>query len=213
MKPIFTARVGKNNVLFYDILKLYVPNGSVIADVTYGDGHFWEDIPESRYKVLKFDIKTGIDLRKLPYDSSSIDALVIDPPYAHNSTAPIKINIAQRYNLNSVIGRINIRELYIEGAREGYRVLKDNAILIVKCQDEIEGGKQIWNHIILIAETEKLGYSCVDLFVLIQISKPVLRHKYQKHARKNHSYFLIFEKGKGLREKGYISPEKSLLDF
>ena len=33
-----------------------------------------------------------------------------------------------------------------------------------------------------------------DMFVLVQTKYPVIQHKNQKHARKNHSYLWIFKK-------------------
>ena len=204
--------VGNNADLFPKILKLYVPKGSVVADVTYGKGGFWKKIHNGNYILKASDIKMGINLSNLPYQDSTIDSLVIDPPYAHSSPTGMKPSITNQYNLNSISGRNAIRRLYIEGCKEAYRVLKDNGVLIVKCQDEIECGKQYWNHIELIREIETLGFECVDLFVLIQKGNPAMRHKTQIHARKNHSYFLVFYKGNGLN-KGYIAREMTLRDF
>ena len=33
--PIYTAKIGTNADLFPDILQIYVPKGSTVADVTY----------------------------------------------------------------------------------------------------------------------------------------------------------------------------------
>lgn len=43
-KLICTAHVGTNEELFPLILDLHVPPGSVVVDVTYGKGIFWEVI-------------------------------------------------------------------------------------------------------------------------------------------------------------------------
>ena len=96
------------------------------------------------------------------------------------------------------------------GVKEALRVLKEDSILIIKCQDEIDGGKQYWNHIILLNDIVKLGPRCIDMFILIQKGGPIMRHKYQIHAKKNHSYFLVFQCGKGLRPKGTAISETTL---
>ena len=195
---ILTAKRGNNSDLFPDILKLYVPPKSKVADVTYGGGAFWKKVVES-FNLHSSDLKTGTDLRNLPYESSSFDAIVIDPPYAHSSTVGLKSAIAKTYNLNSVCGRRNILSLYFNGMVEAWRVLKRNGILIVKCQDEVESGQQRWNHVVIMGYAESLGFKCIDLFVLVRNNEPIMRHEHQKHARKNHSYFVVFKKGRGLR--------------
>jgi hypothetical protein len=72
-KLIFSAQQGTNDGIFPSILDLYVPRGSKIADVTYGRGVFWRNVPKHSYHVFGTDIKSGVDCRALPYDNSSID--------------------------------------------------------------------------------------------------------------------------------------------
>jgi hypothetical protein len=55
---------------------------------------------------------------------------------------------------------------------------------------------------------EQLGFKKEDLFVLVQDHQPTMRHKpeQQKHARRNHSYFLVFRRfnrAKAIKELGY----------
>ncbi|HWT75381.1 MAG TPA: hypothetical protein VN258_11795 [Mobilitalea sp.] len=65
-----------------DAVKLYIEEGTKIADVTYGRGVFWRVVDKNKYQIIGSDIKTGIDFRKLPYENSSFDHSVIDPLYA-----------------------------------------------------------------------------------------------------------------------------------
>ena len=81
---VFSAHVGGNETVFPQVLSLYVPDSSVIADVTYGEGVFWRNIPENQYKVLGTDIQDGVDCRELPYADGEIDCVVLDPPYMHS---------------------------------------------------------------------------------------------------------------------------------
>ncbi len=41
---VFSAYVGDNAEIFPKILSLHVPQGSVVADVTFGKGVFWKKI-------------------------------------------------------------------------------------------------------------------------------------------------------------------------
>ena len=82
-KLVKSAYVGGNQDVFPDIMRLYVKPGSIVADVTYGKGVFWRNIPSDQYQLLATDILTGTDCRVLPYERESIDCVVLDPPYMH----------------------------------------------------------------------------------------------------------------------------------
>jgi tRNA G10 N-methylase Trm11 len=219
-EPILTAHVGKNADVFPLIFELYVPMNATVADVTWGTGAFWRNFTaltetwlhlkgveeesvmirwmqwkDRKYRVHASDLNTGVDLRELPYADESHDVVILDPPYAHSSEAPMKESISRGYNLNSITGgRKQVMNLYYEGMCEAQRILKHKGILIVKCQNEIESGKQRWNRNRIQQEAEDLGFYTKDEFVLVQPNTPTMRHQYQLHARKNHSFFLVFVK-------------------
>ena len=87
-----------------------------------------------------------------------------------------------------------------------FQVLKDNGVLIVKCQDEVSANKQWLTHVEIINFCESLGFYTKDLFVVVRSNKAgVSRVKKQIHARKNHSYFLVFIKlPEKKRKKGIV---------
>ena len=65
----------------------------------------------------------------------------------------------------------------------------------MKCQDEVSANKQRLTHIEIITGYESLGFYTKDLFVVVRSNKAgVSRLKKQEHARKNHSYFIVFIK-------------------
>ena len=74
---ILSAHVGQNARLFADILRLHVPHGSKIADVTYGKGAFWKEVDPTRYTLLASDLKTGVDCRSLPYETGQSTVLYL----------------------------------------------------------------------------------------------------------------------------------------
>lgn len=189
MNPILTAHVGTNADLLPHILGLHVPEGSTVADVTFGKGVFWRQVDTSKFKLLKSDLQDGIDCRSLPYGEASIDALVLDLPYMHGGST-IKDSINCCYHNNNTSHESVIR-LYAGGLLEAARVLKKKGIIIVKCQDEIESGKQRLSHVELLQLLELVGFEVIDLFVLVQSTIPAMREKYQKTARKNHSYAIV----------------------
>ncbi len=208
---IFTTHCGNNAELFPQILELYVQPDSIIADVTYGKGVFWKNVDTTKYKFFPSDIKTGVDCRELPYDSCSFDCVVFDPPYmeglfrkdtSHMAGNGNYASFRTAYSNGEAYQQDNapkyhdaVLDLYYKAGNEIFRVLKNKGIFIVKCQDEVSANKQ---HLTLIEITnyyESIGFIVEDLFVLVRNNKPsVTRLLHQKHARKNHSYFLVFRK-------------------
>ncbi len=199
---VFSAYQGVNSDIFPLVLDLYVPTGSVVADVTYGKGAFWKNVPKGDYKLLKSDLAQGVDCRDLPYQRNSIDCVVLDPPYMHTpgGTAHDGHQNFEHYYRNNGTGNNGnkkyheaVLDLYFQAAQEASRVLRDGGILIVKCQDEVCAGKQRLTHVEIINEFARYGYMAEDCFVLMRKNRPgVSRILKQLHARKNHSFFLVF---------------------
>jgi hypothetical protein len=202
---IHSAAIGDNDDLFPQILSLYVHPGATVADVTYGGGVFWRKVPKGEYQLLPTDISQGVDCRKLPYDGESLDCVVFDPPYMHTpgGSAHNGHQNFENYYRNNQAQSVKkyheaVLDLYFNAAREAWRVLKPNGIYIIKCMDEVCANVQRLTHVEIINELCKIGFRVEDLFVLVRYTKPgVSRILVQAHARKNHSYFLVFLKPKG----------------
>lgn len=74
-------------------------------------------------------------------------------------------------------------------------MLRDRGVLIVKCQDEVCSNRQRFTHVEIMRAYEGMGFVAEDLFVLVRRNRPgASRVVRQVHARKNHSYFLVFWK-------------------
>ncbi|MDR0835678.1 MAG: hypothetical protein LBN11_03735 [Tannerella sp.] len=199
---VFSSHQGTNDQVFPYILSLYVRPKSLIADVTYGKGVFWRKIPKDTFQVLKTDLTTGTDCRELPYKDESIDCVVFDPPYMHTpgGTAHTNHQNYEGYYQNNKAQSDKkyheaVLDLYFTAAQEAFRVLKSGGIYIVKCQDEVCALKQRLTHVEIINELTTYGFVAEDLFVVTRNGKPgVSVMLKQFHARKNHSYFLVFYK-------------------
>ncbi len=192
---VLTARIGPNAELLADAFRIFVPAGVTVADVTYGRGNFWGKLDQTQYRVLKSDINPRTpdtfqaDFRDLPYPDNFVDVLLFDPPYAHGGKN-MKKSITQPYGY-STGNHADVIQLYADGIREATRVLRKRGLAMVKCQDEIESGKQCWSHIEIKDLLEADGFQIVDLLSLVQKTQPTMRVDYQKHARKNHSYLWV----------------------
>jgi hypothetical protein len=202
---VFSAYSGTNDEVFPLVLSLYVPKGSTVADVTYGKGVFWRQVPEGTYDLKPTDISKGVDCRRLPYVDGTIDCVVFDPPYMHTpgGTAHANHQNYEAYYRNNQASSDSkyheaVLDLYFAAGREAWRVLKDGGIYVVKCQDEVCANRQRLTHIEITNELSTYGFVIEDMFVLLRNGKPgVSRMLRQAHARKNHSYFLVFLKPKG----------------
>jgi DNA modification methylase len=164
----------------------------------------------SQYDLLATDIASGIDCRNLPYESESIDAVVLDPPYMegllrdnrdHKAGSGSHSSFRNYYSNGNEASEggpkwhAAVADLYFQAGREALRVLKPKGVFIVKCQDEVSANRQWLTHVEIINHYEGLGFYVKDLFVVVRQNKAgIARLKKQVHARKNHSYFLIFVK-------------------
>lgn len=210
---VVSAHAGGNAALFPAILALHVPQGATVADVTYGQGVFWRQVPPGQYRLLASDLATGVDCRALPYAAASIDAVVLDPPYMEGLLRPRRATRGgqgshaglrhyyaaggQAETPATGAGRWHgaVLDLYLAAAAEARRVLRDHGILIVKCQDEVSANRQELTHVQIVSGLAAIGFYARDLFVLVRPNRPaVARLLRQVHARKNHSYFLVFQK-------------------
>lgn len=206
---IRSAHIAGNADVFPQILKLHVPPGAIVADVTWGKGVFWQKVEDGLYDVRATDISMGVDCRDLPYHDAEIDCVVLDPPYmegfyrnqgSQKAGGGSHKTFREHYsNGDERPGRAKwhaaVTDMYRESGREAYRVLRPNGVLIVKCQDEVSANRQWLTHVEIINGYEAMGFYTKDLFVVVRSNRPsITRLKKQVHARKNHSYFLVFVK-------------------
>lgn len=212
---IMSAHVDGNAEVFPQILELHVAEGSLIADVTWGNGVFWQNVPPNKYEILPTDIATGTDCRRLPYADNSLDSVILDPPYMEGFYRKSPENkagsgshsaFAEAYSNGDEINEDTdnegtkkwhaaVTDMYFKAGKEALRVLRKSGVLIAKCQDEVSAGKQFLTHVEIINKYEEFGFYTKDLFIVVRNNRPsISRLIKQKHARKNHSYFLVFIK-------------------
>lgn len=181
------------------IIDLYCPGG-FDCDPTYSKGIFYKNVMGPK---LKFDISPQVDgveqadCTCLPLESNSLSSIIFDPPFVGGTRKDGKPGIIkERFGYYRNI-QTELWGMYRKALHEFYRVLKNNGILVFKCQDTVESGNQYLSHVEIINIAISLGFYPKDLFILTAKSRLMSPNmKIQKHARKFHCYFLVFIKEK-----------------
>lgn len=193
--PVLTCVEGNNADLFPVALGMYVSLGARVADVTYGRGVFWRNVPEGSYDLVASDLQDGVDFTRLPYEANSFDAVVFDPPYM-NGGGNVKESVERCYKTSGAdnggnMCHENVVALYLAGILEARRVLRRKGVLFIKCQPAVADHQQKMTHVQLMTVLPMIGFRIEDEFILKQTVTPLMRHATQQHARKNHSYLLV----------------------
>lgn len=184
-----------------DIMNLYEIDCFEL-DPTYSKGIFYKNLPQPKHK---FDIEPQLeevkkaDCINLPLKDNSIKSIMFDPPFIAGiptKTAKKGVISSRFGSYKSIPRKDGLWEMYRKALKEFYRILKKDGILVVKCQDTISDGHQFLSHVELINYAYHLGFYPKDLFVLLAKHRVIKPYPKQKHARKYHSYFLVFIKQK-----------------
>jgi hypothetical protein len=184
--------------ILHSIMELYCPMG-FDADITYGNGAFYKNVPKPIYKYDADPQTEDTQLAfsdNLPIYSNTLNSVIFDPPFL--------TYIKDGRNTNMIMGKRfsgywqynELKEHYINTFKDVSRVLKKNGYLIFKCQDIIHNHKLHPTHIYATEWANNFGLKLKDMFILgakHRLPSPNKNGK-QKHARIYHSYFMVFQK-------------------
>lgn len=187
-----------------NILELHCDGQDIECDPTYSKGVFYKNINKPKYKFDLFpqtEDTIQSDCTNLPLEDNSINILMFDPPFVIGSGPSLTNNIEGQSIIQKRFSGFKSGEelwdFYKRSLIEFSRIINDDGTLIFKCQDVVGCGKQWLSHIYIIQEALKLGFYPKDLFVLNAKARLISgKIKKQQHARKYHSYFIVFKKQK-----------------
>lgn len=196
-----------NAELIADCARLgYLREDWTTLDCTYGLGTFWK-VWQPKYLVgtdldpAKSWTGLSVDFRNLPWPARHFDCVVFDPPYKLNGTPTDAVD--SRYGVDEVDTRQGRMDLIRDGLTECARVLGDG-YLLMKCQDQVNGGKVRWQTIEFTSHAQILGLELVDRFDILSY-RPQPPGRRQVHARRNASTLLIFQRAKTATPDGQES--------
>lgn len=176
----------------------YLSDEMTILDVTYGLGSFWKAwMPKGLIGCdldpTKSPIGYSVDFRKTLFDDGYFDAVVLDPPYKLQGTGHKDENDA-RYGLGDYMPWQDRHEMIREGITEGARVIRPKGYLLVKCMDQVCGGRKRWQTVEFTAWGGMLGLALVDMMHLLTTPRPQPEGRRQVHSLQNFSTLLVFQK-------------------
>lgn len=185
-----------------NIITLYNSGKTFEVDPCYSKGKFYKDIDRPQYCFdiePQFDYVEKHDCRQLSFEDESVNSIIFDPPFLATKGPSLTDN-KNNNHINKRFGvyptEKELFQMYKDSIKEFDRVLKQNGLLVIKCQDKVSGGKQYMSHVAIINYCNQLGLYCEDLFVLLAKNRLVAdwQVKNQKRSRKYHCYFLVFRK-------------------
>lgn len=189
-----------------DILNLHNNGLPFELDTTFSIGNFYQKNGKAIIEepLYKFDMYPQIDgVQKLtfplPFCDNSIQSIMFDPPFViskgdslNNGNSRSNI-ISKRFS--SYESPLDLFISYDTNLKEYYRILKNDGILVFKCQGTVSSGKNFFIPEWVMWRAYHIGFYPLDRFELIARSRLISgKVKTQQHARKYSSVFWIFKK-------------------
>lgn len=168
--------------------------GPIELDPMYFKGNFYKEIAPP---VHRFDINPqaeGVekaDAQHLPLTDNSISRMILDPPFMFGGHGKQAGYYSSR--THGMLSWPELQELYKGILDEAYRILKTKGILIFKCQDYTDS-KTTMTHVLVYNWATERGFYAKDLAILVKPNKVYNGNTTQRHLRKIHTYFWVFQK-------------------
>lgn len=185
--------------LLKSIIEVHLKGVNIHIDPMYFKGNFYKNgiaKPFHRFDINPIGDCSKGDARDLPIDNEYANSIILDPPFMFGIHGKSK-----KYYSSATHGIFKsfyeLEELYRGILKEAYRILKNKGILIFKCQDYTDS-KTTMVHCFVYNWALEQGFYAKDLAILnLPKNKIYNSNLKQKHFRKVHSYFWIFEKRGG----------------
>lgn len=193
----FKSVFNNEQELLKAIISLHLNGNDIELDPMFNHGAFYKDgVNKPRYT---FDIAPNPlyptnygDAKNLFFRNNDIESMILDPPFMfgiHGKT--LENTCVKRYTMYDNIETLEFQ--YKQILIESYRILKPDGILIFKCQDYTDS-KTTMTHCLVYNWAIDLGFYAKDLAILNKENKIFNGNTKQRHLRKTHTYFWVFQK-------------------
>ncbi len=200
--PLPSVWFGEDSELLDKMLNFYPrKKPKDILDATVNAGRFWKGLD---WSVIGMDIDPSHnptvvgDNTDMPFEDSSFDVVVYDPPHIPNQGKDQSKDFNTRFGLTLRSPKetgYNFSFMYPPFMSEAYRVLRSEGVLFCKIADYVHDHRYQWAHLDVIEAARKVGFCPCDCIVKVR-KGPIIdpRWKTAHHARRQHCYWLIFRK-------------------
>ena len=185
-----------DNELIKAIMSLYNIK-KFCLDPTYSKGVFWKNLPQPIYKadlVPQYKDVIKSDVKDLPDEIiDKLDNICFDPPFMFGHHGQTKNNIMnKRFSMFDKWEDLEI--MYKNAIKSFYILLNKGGLVAFKCQDYTDS-KTTMTHCFVWKWAVEQGFYAKDIFIMATNSGRIYNPKLkQRHARKFHSYWWIFQK-------------------
>jgi hypothetical protein len=178
------------------IMQLHNNDEPFDVDASYSIGGFYRSgrVP---VPALKFDIDPQVegvqqaDVKELPLQNTSVKSIIFDPPFMFNPHGNIR-PAGQRYTMFPTWD--DLERTYKDALWEFRRILVPKGIVAWKCHDYTDSTTTM-THCLLYNWANDAEFYTKDLFIRYRNNGAAYKiHQIQRHARKFHSYWYVFEK-------------------
>jgi L-rhamnose mutarotase len=198
MKKHYKSVFNNEQELLKALIDIHLGGKDIELDPMYFKGNFYKDgVNQPKYK---FDINPQINgvekgdagFLPLPIEFEGIESVILDPPFlfgVHGKTE-------QYYSSKTHTIFKNFDELeqcYFNIIKEACRYLKPNGIMIFKCQDYTDN-KTTMTHCLVKDIADRWEFYAKDIAILVKPNKITNPNTTQRHLRKIHTYFWVFQK-------------------
>ena len=187
------------------LIDIHLDGKDIELDPMYFKGNFYKDGIERpdyyydiNYKVCgsaedgELDRPTEGDATNLNWFSDEkFNNMILDPPFMFGGHGK-----QDKYYSSTTHGFMTwdeLEKLYRAILKEAHRLLKKKGILIFKCQDYTDS-KTTMTHSLVYNWAIELGFYAKDLAILVKPNKIYNPNTTQRHLRKIHTYFWVFQK-------------------
>ncbi len=201
-KPIASIWDGEDADLIDRMLRFYPRRRPRrVLDATINLGRFWRGSKRRPIGLdldLRYRPRVVGDNMQMPFRGASLDAIVYDPPHVPNQGKDKQKDFTTRFGLGMrslAQTGYNFSDLYAAFAREAYRVLRPEGILLCKITDYVHNHRLQWAHVEMLKSASEAGFRPCDCIVKIR-KGPIVDPKWKTahHARRHHCYWLVFRK-------------------
>lgn len=176
----------------------YLRDTDRVLDPTYGLGRMWRnwtppDLTASDLNPLLAPLCR--DFTDTGWPDLEFDAVVFDPPYKLNGTSTGRgaASSDRDYGVEHRASWQGRHDLIRRGITELARITRRT--LIVKCQDQVCGGRVRWQTLEFADHATTAGFNVVDVLHVVG-SRPQPGGRTQRHARRDYSTALILERAR-----------------